>query len=67
MLSRSMSPSSEGGDPGNDSDEDQTYPFESGINSMEMSLWSLDASATSSIDTSTSAELEVSEQYFICV
>ncbi len=56
---RHSSPSSDGGDPGSESDEDQPHMSTSGpsqSNSMEMSLWSLDASATSSLDASTAPE-----------
>ena len=56
---RSVSPSSDGGDPGSDSDQDN-QPFSvPQISSIEMSLWSLDASATSSMDTSITADQEV--------
>lgn len=54
-FSHSPSPCSDGDDPGSDTDEDQPHPFASTGNqniSIEMSLWSLDASATSSIDMS---------------
>ncbi len=53
----STSPSS---DPGSDSDEEQPRSFMSGAptSSIEMSLWSLDASATSSMDASLTAETE---------
>ena len=57
----STSPSSDGGDPGSDSDQDQPHPYMgvSQLNSIEMSLWSLDASATSSLETSITADVEV--------
>lgn len=57
----SPSPSSDGGDPGSDSDQDQPRPYVgvSQLSSIEMSLWSLDASATSSLETSTTADTEV--------
>lgn len=57
----SASPCSDGGDPGSDSDQDQPHPYVgvSQLNSIEMSLWSLDASATSSLDTSVTADTEV--------
>lgn len=59
---RSSSPCSDGGDPGSDSDEEQqSHPLlvVPQTSSIEMSLWSLDASATSSMDTSLTAETEV--------
>ena len=60
---RSESPASEGGDPGSESDQDHSQPLLGvpQMSSMEMSLWSLDASATSSMDTSLTAETEVRE------
>lgn len=58
---RSASPCSNGGDPGSESDEDQPHPLLSvpQSSSIEMSIWSLDASATSSMDTSLTTETEV--------
>ena len=61
-MLRSNSPSSDGADPGSDSDdEEQPRSFMSvaQTSSMEMSLWSLDASATSSMEASLTAETEV--------
>ncbi len=52
----------EGYDPGSDSDDDQPRPSVSmgnQLSTMEMSLWSLDASATSSMDASLTTETEV--------
>ena len=66
-LSGSSSPvSTEGCDPDSDSDEEQaTLPsvtVGNQPNTMEMSLWSLDASATSSINASLTMDTEVSVQ-----
>lgn len=63
-MDRSNSPSSDGADPGSNSDEEeQPRSFMSGAQmssmDMEMSLWSLDASATSSMEASLTAETEV--------
>lgn len=63
---RSTSPCSDGGDPGSGSDNEYTsggvppVMSSNSTNPMEMSLWSLDASATSSLDTSVTTEVEVS-------
>lgn len=63
-VPRSNSPSSDGGDPGSDSDHEVTHPSlnpPQQMSSIEMSLWSLDASATSSLDASITTDTEVSE------
>ena len=53
----------DGCDPGSNSDEDRTYlPQIVMSNTMEMSLWSLDASATSSVNTSLTTDTEVRGQ-----
>lgn len=66
LSGSSSPPPRDGYDPGSDSDEEQTTlpPVTMGNhpNSLEMSLWSLDASATSSMDTSVTAETEVKVQ-----
>lgn len=60
---RCSSPSSDGGDPGSDDEDQAAHPLMSmpQVSSMEMSLWSLDASATSSLDTSLTTDTEVRE------
>ena len=62
--SRSTSPPLvDGYDPGSESDDDQpahsSVAMGNQLNAMEMSLWSLDASATSSMETSMNTENEV--------
>ena len=66
---RSSSPCSDGGDPGSESDEDQqphSLLVVPQTSSIEMSLWSLDASATSSMDTSLTADTEVCACVCVC-
>lgn len=55
----------DGYDPGSDSDDDQPRPSVSignQLSTMEMSLWSLDASATCCMEASVSTENEVREE-----
>lgn len=63
-ATRATPPSSDGGDPGSDSDQERPLPFVGGtqLSSIEMSLWSLDASAASSMEASLSADTEVARK-----